>query len=51
LTLSAQCLQAHWRDQGKRTQARDLRADLRLVPEGFDTPDLKEAKALLEGWE
>jgi hypothetical protein len=23
----------------------------RLVPEGFDTPDLKEAKALLEGWE
>jgi len=38
-----------WRDQGKRTEARDL-----LVPvygwftEGFDTPDLKEAKALLD---
>jgi predicted ATPase len=38
-----------WRNQGKRQQARDL-----LVPiygwftEGFDTLDLKEAKALLE---
>jgi len=38
-----------WRDQGKRQQAHDL-----LVPvygwftEGFDTLDLKEAKALLE---
>ena len=38
-----------WRDQGKRTEARDL-----LVPvygwftEGFDTPDLKEAQALLD---
>jgi hypothetical protein len=37
------------RDQGKPTEARDL-----LVPiygwfnEGFDTPDPKEAKALLE---
>jgi predicted ATPase len=38
-----------WRDQGKREEARDL-----LTPvygwftEGFDTLDLKEAKALLE---
>jgi predicted ATPase len=38
-----------WRDQGKAQQAREL-----LVPvygwftEGFDTRDLKEAKALLE---
>jgi predicted ATPase len=38
-----------WRDQGKRDEARDL-----LVPvygwftEGFDTRDLKEARALLE---
>jgi len=38
-----------WRDQGKRHQGRDL-----LVPvynrftEGFDTLDLKEAKALLD---
>jgi predicted ATPase len=38
-----------WRDQGKRDEARDL-----LVPvygwftEGFDTIDLKEARALLD---
>ena len=38
-----------WRDQGKQHEAREL-----LVPvygwftEGFDTLDLKEAKALLE---
>jgi predicted ATPase len=38
-----------WRDQGKRAEARGL-----LVPiygwftEGFDTADLKEAKALLD---
>jgi predicted ATPase len=38
-----------WRDQGKRDEARGL-----LVPvygwftEGFDTRDLKEAKALLQ---
>jgi predicted ATPase len=38
-----------WRDQGKRNEAREL-----LVPiygwftEGFDTRDLKEAKALLD---
>jgi predicted ATPase len=38
-----------WRDQGKMQQARE-----RLAPvydwftEGFDTRDLKEAKALLE---
>jgi predicted ATPase len=38
-----------WRDQGKRHEARDL---LALVygwfTEGFDTLDLKEAKALLD---
>ncbi len=38
-----------WRDQGKPQQAREL---LALVyswfTEGFDTLDLKEAKALLE---
>jgi predicted ATPase len=38
-----------WRDQGKAQQAREL---LALVygwfSEGFDTRDLKEAKALLE---
>jgi predicted ATPase len=37
------------RDQGKRREARDLLAPLYGgFTEGFDTPDLKEAKALLE---
>ena len=38
-----------WREQGGRTEARDLLAPLYVsLTEGFDTPDLKEAKALLE---
>ena len=38
-----------WRDQGKRTEARDLLAPIYgWLTEGFDTPDLKEAKALLD---
>jgi predicted ATPase len=38
-----------WRDQGKRTDARDLLAPVYgWFTEGFDTLDLKEAKALLE---
>jgi class 3 adenylate cyclase/predicted ATPase len=38
-----------WRDQGRRTEARDLLAPVYgWFTEGFDTPDLKEAKALLE---
>jgi predicted ATPase len=38
-----------WRGQGKRTEARDLLAPVYdWFTEGFDTPDLKEAKALLE---
>jgi predicted ATPase len=37
------------RDQGRRTEARDLLAPIYgWFTEGFDTPDLKEAKALLE---
>jgi predicted ATPase len=37
------------RDQSKRTEARDLLAPIYgWFTEGFDTPDLKEAKALLE---
>jgi hypothetical protein len=37
------------RDQGKRTEARDLLAPIYgWFTEGFDTPVLKEAKALLE---
>jgi predicted ATPase len=38
-----------WRDQGKRTEAHDLLAPIYgWFTEGFDTADLKEAKALLE---
>jgi predicted ATPase len=38
-----------WRDHGKRQQARDLLAPLYgWFTEGFDTADLKKAKALLE---
>ena len=38
-----------WRDQGKRQEARDLLAPVYdWFTEGFDTPDLKETKALLE---
>jgi predicted ATPase len=38
-----------WRDQGKREEARDLLAPVYgWFTEGFDTLDLKEAKALLE---
>ncbi len=38
-----------WRDQGKRSEARDLLAPIYgWFTEGFDTPVLKEAKALLE---
>src|SRR5450631_386167 len=37
-----------WRDQSKRTEARDLLAPVYgWFTEGFDTPDLREAKALL----
>ena len=38
-----------WRDQGKRQQARELLAPIYgWFSEGFDTLDLKEAKALLD---
>jgi predicted ATPase len=38
-----------WRDQGKRAEARDLLASIYgWFTEGFDTLDLKEAKALLD---
>jgi predicted ATPase len=38
-----------WRDHGKRQQARDLLAPIYgWFTEGFDTADLKEAKALLD---
>jgi predicted ATPase len=38
-----------WHDQGKQDEARDLLAPIYgWFTEGFDTPDLKEAKALLD---
>ena len=38
-----------WRDQGKVREARELLAPVyEWFTEGFDTRDLKEAKALLE---
>ena len=38
-----------WRDQGRRGEAGDLLAPVHgWFTEGFDTRDLKEAKALLE---
>jgi predicted ATPase len=44
--ISPACL---WRDQGKVQQARELLAPVySWFTEGFDTRDLKEAKALLE---
>ena len=37
------------RDQGRHTEARDLLAPVYAwFTEGFETPDLKEAKALLD---
>jgi predicted ATPase len=38
-----------WADQGKRSQARDLLSPVYgWFTEGFETADLKDAKALLE---
>ena len=45
---AAVCLARLWRDQGKQQQARELLAPVYdSFTEGFDTHDLKEAKALL----
>ena len=39
-----------WRDQGKRAEAHDLLAPVYgWFTEGFDTPDLRDASALLDG--
>jgi predicted ATPase len=48
--LRASCSLAHLRsDQGKRAEARELLTPVySWFTEGFDTPDLQEAKALLE---
>ena len=46
---AAMSLARLWRDQGKREEARDLLAPVYgWFTEGFDTVDLKEAKALLD---
>jgi predicted ATPase len=46
---AATSLAGLWRDQGKVKEARELLAPVYgWFTEGFDTPDLKEAKALLE---
>jgi predicted ATPase len=38
-----------WRDQGRRAEARDLLTPIHSwFTEGFETTDLKDAKALLE---
>jgi class 3 adenylate cyclase/tetratricopeptide (TPR) repeat protein len=47
--LSATSLARLWRDQGKGTEARDLLAPIYgWFTEGFDTPVLRDAKALLD---
>jgi class 3 adenylate cyclase/tetratricopeptide (TPR) repeat protein len=47
---AAMSLARLWRDQGKRAEARDLLAPVYgWFTEGFGTPVLKEAKALLDG--
>jgi predicted ATPase len=46
---AAMSLARLWRDQGRRTKARDLLAPVySWFTEGFDTADLEDAKALLE---
>ena len=46
---AAMSLSRLWQQQGKRTEARELLAPIyRWFTEGFDTPDLQEARALLE---
>ncbi len=50
LSVAAMSMARLWRDQGKRDEARELLAPVYgWFTEGFDTLDLKEAKALLEG--
>jgi predicted ATPase len=46
---AAMSMARRWRDQGKPDEARDLLAPIYVwFTEGFDTLDLKEAKALLD---
>ena len=46
---AANSLARFWRDQGRAQQARELLAPVYgWFTEGFDTPDLKEARTLLD---
>jgi predicted ATPase len=46
---AAMSLSRLWQQQGKRAQARELLAPIyHWFTEGFGTPDLQEAKTLLE---
>jgi predicted ATPase len=46
---SARDLARLWHDQGKTAEARELLTPIYgWFTEGFDTPDLREAKSLLE---
>jgi predicted ATPase len=46
---TATCLARLWGEQGKRAEARDLLGPIyNWFTEGFDAPDLKDAKALLD---
>ena len=46
---AASSLARLWRDQGKRTEARNLLTPIySWFTEGFDTPVLQDAKALLD---
>jgi predicted ATPase len=46
---AATSLSRLWQKQGKRTEAHQLLAEIYgWFTEGFDTPDLQDAKALLE---
>jgi predicted ATPase len=46
---AASSLAGLWRDQGRHAEARDLLPPIYgWFTEGFDTPDLKEARALLQ---
>jgi predicted ATPase len=48
---AATSLSRLWQCQGKRDEARELLAPIYgWFTEGFDTPDLQEAKALLDEW-
>ena len=47
---AAMSLARLWRDQGRQAEAHELLAPIYgWFTEGFDTPDLTEAKALLDG--